>query len=213
MLLNYMVNITKITEDYIKNHPTVKQAIKNNIVNYSKLARIISKEKNISHIDAILIACRRYYDKIKKSKNSFQIMDLLNGSKLNIRSKIIVVILEPDTSYRPLLDIQKEINEKNELVHIVRGPNGVTLITTEDFLERIKNLFKYNILNVAKDLVEVIIKSSAKLESIPGVMAYIYSLFGENDINIIETLSCWTDTIIIIKKEDLPKTMDLLSFS
>ena len=66
-----MQNITKITENYIRTHPAIKQSIKNNIINYSKLARLISKEKNIKNFDAILIACRRYYDKIKKSKFEF----------------------------------------------------------------------------------------------------------------------------------------------
>ena len=42
---------------------------------------------------------------------------------------------------------------------------------------------------------------------IPGVMGHICSILGENDVNIIETSSCWTDTIIVIKKEHLAKTI------
>jgi hypothetical protein len=207
-----MVNITKETENYIQNHPFIKQAVKNNIVNYSKLARLISQEKKILSLDAILIACRRYYDKLKKTNINLSIMDLLSKSKLSIRSNIIVIILDPDVSFKRVVELQKEIDEKNEIIHVVRGTNAVTLITTDDFFKRIENIFKNNIFNVSKDLVEIVIKSSVKLESVPGVMAHMYSLFGENDINIIETLSCWTDTILVIKKEDLAKSMDLLSF-
>ena len=109
-------------------------------------------------------------------------------------------------------EIKKEIDEKNEIIHVVRGANATTLITTEDFLEKIKSKFKNEILKLSKNQVEIILKSSTTLESVPGVTAYIYSLFGDNNINIQETLSCWTDTIIIINKDDLAKTMDLLNF-
>jgi hypothetical protein len=207
-----MQNITKITENYIRTHPAIKQSIKNNIINYSKLARLISKEKNIKNFDAILIACRRYYDKIKKSKFEVSIIDLLKKSRLSIRNKIAVVILEPHVRSKILLDLQKEIDEKNEIMRVVKGESGITLVITEDFLDKIEKKFKNNILKISNNLVEITIKSSERLENIPGVTAYIYSLFGENDINIQETLSCWTDTIIIINKGDLPKSMDLLNF-
>jgi aspartokinase len=206
------MNITKITEEFIRTHPFIKQSIKINVINYSKLARMISKEKNISNFDAILIACRRYFRKLDKSKNEANIIDILKGSKLSIRNKIVVVILEPDVNNNKILDLQKEIDEKNEIIHVVRGANATTLITTEDFLEEIKSKFKNEILKLSKNQVEIILKSSTTLESVPGVTAYIYSLFGDNNINIQETLSCWTDTIIIINKDDLAKTMDLLNF-
>jgi len=208
-----MANITKITKDYIKNHPYVKQALKNNIINYSKLARLISKEKKIKKFDAILIACRRYHEKLKKKGYSNSIIDILQKSKLSIRNKIVVVILEPDVAPKNLLDLQKEIAEKKEIIHVVRGASGITLITTEDFLSKIEKRFKHKIYKISKNLVEVILKSSVKLENVPGVMGYIYSLFGENDINILETISCWRDTIFVIKEKDLPKTMSLLDFS
>jgi len=208
-----MPNITKITENYIRNHPFINQSIKHNIINYSKLARTISKEKSIDNFDAILIACRRYYDKLKKSTQQTPIMELLKKSKLSIRNKIIVVILEPDTYFKNILNIQKEIDEQNEIMRVVRGANGITLITTEDFLDKVEKAFKHNILKISKDLVEVMLKSSTRLESVPGVTGYIYSLFGENDINILETISCWTDTILIIQKEDLSKSIELLSFN
>ncbi|MFH1317344.1 MAG: hypothetical protein ABII01_07525 [Candidatus Woesearchaeota archaeon] len=207
-----MVNITKETENYIKNHPYVKQGIKKKIVNYSKLSRLISKEKDIKNFDAILIACRRYYEKLGKTESGLSIIDVLKGSKLSIRSNIIAVILEPDASFKSILDIQKEIDERNEIMHVIRGANAITLIATDDFLDKIEKIFRNKILKVSNNLVEIVLKSPSRLESIPGVMGYIYSLFGENEINIIETLSCWTDTIFVIKKEDLPKTMEILSF-
>ena len=63
-----------------------------------------------------------------------------------------------------------------------------------------------------KNLAEITIKSPKEIETTPGTYAYLCSLFGENNINIIETLSCWTDTIFLVKEEDVGKVMGLLRF-
>lgn len=207
-----MVNIAKTAEAYINSHPSLKQALKLNVVNYSKLSRIISNETGIRSKDAIIIACRRYFRKLKSQQQSTELMSLLHGTKLSIRDKIVVVILEPDVRFENILSLQREVKEKNETVHVMRGANAVTLIVTEDFLGRIERIFGNSILKVTEHLVEIMMKSPTRLEQVPGVMGYIYSLFGENDVNIVETISCWTDTILVIKKEDLAKTMSFLNF-
>lgn len=207
-----MVNITRMTEDFIKNKLFIKQAIKGNVINYSKLARLICKEKKIDNFDAVLIAIRRYSYKLRKSRFSLPVMELLKGSKLSIRNKIVVIILEPDVSYQKIWQIEKEIEDKNETINIIRGANGITIVTTEDFLSKIERIFKHSIIKISKGLVEIMIKTSSKVELTSGVMGYIYSLFGENDVNILETMSCWTDTLFVIKEKDLSKTMGFLSF-
>ena len=56
----------------------------------------------------------------------------------------------------------------------------------------------------------ITIKSPKDLENTPGVNAYIFSLFGEHGINIVEQMSCWTDTIIVISEDDIPAVMKFL---
>jgi hypothetical protein len=207
-----MPSVTRVTEDYIRTHPYARQALKNNIANYSKLSRRISQETQIKSIEAILIACRRYAQQLKGQHKAAEVMDLLKGTKLSMRDKIVVVILEPDVSFESILALQKLVREKHETMHVVRGANATTLITTEDFVELIKTRLSRSILKVTPNLVEVMLKSNRRLENVPGVISYVYSLLAENDVNIVETLSCWTDTILVISKDDLPRTLALLNF-
>ncbi|GAG32571.1 unnamed protein product, partial [marine sediment metagenome] len=46
----------------------------------------------------------------------------------------------------------------------------------------------------------------------PGVNAFVYSKFREHGINIIEQMSCWTDTIIVILEEHIATVMKFLKF-
>src|SRR3989338_4636493 len=211
-----MVNITKLTESYIAEHPSIKDALKKGMINYSKLARQVAKDLEIDlkkNFDAILIACRRYYRKVKdEAVLERKIRQILKESKVQVKNKIIAVVLEKNIYMDDLLNMEKDAKKKQEDFRIIEGANAITIITTEEFLDRIQKSFKNKILSENKQLAEITIKSPQEIESTSGVISYLYSLFGEHGINITETMSCWTDTIFVIKEEDVGKAMGILRF-
>ena len=206
-----MPNITKLTENYILGHPSVKDCLKNDLINYSSLSRLISAELGISlkkNYDAILIACRRHQRKLKNEEVfENKIIKILKKSKIEIKNKIIAVVLEKDIFYGNLLILEKEIKKRNEIFRIIEGASAITIITTEDFLDLIKQNFKNKIILENRNLAEITIKSPKEIETTPGAYAYMCSLFAENSINIVETLSCWTDTIFLVDEKDVGKVM------
>ena len=211
-----MVNVTKITEDYIGEHPFVKDCLKRGLINYSSLTRQICRDLNLdakANFDAILIACRRFYNKIKKEPTiEKKILDILKNSKLEVKNKINTIALEKSIFFSNLIDIEKEAKKSMETFHIIEGATAITIITSEDFGKKVKETFRNKVIKESKDLVEVVLKSPKLIETTAGVISYLYSLLGENDVNVYETLSCWTDTIFLIEEKDLSKVMDLLRF-
>ena len=211
-----MPNITKLTENYILEHPSVKDCLKNGLINYSSLSRQIASELKLdlkNNFDAILIACRRYQRKLKKEEVfEKNILKVLKQSKIEIKNKIIAVVLEKDIFFEHLINLEKEVKKKKDIFRIIEGISAITIITAEDFLDLIKKYFKNKIVLENKDLAEITIKSPRDIETTPGTYAYLCSLFGENNINIVETLSCWTDTIFLINENDVGKAIGLLKF-
>ena len=210
------MSITKLTENYISEHPSIKDCLKNGLVNYSSLSRQIASELNLSlkkNFDAILIACRRFRRKLKKEDASEnRIIKILRQSKIEIKNKIIAVVLEKDIYFGNLLSLEKDIKKTNEIFRIIESTSAITIITTEDFLDLIRKYFKNKIILENNNLAEITIKSPKEIETMPGTYAYLCSLFGENNINIVETLSCYTDTIFLVKEENIGKAMNLLRF-
>jgi len=209
------MNITKLTESYIAEHPSVKDCLKKGLINYSSLTRQICKDLDLDkkNFDAVLIACRRYYRKIgKETVLENKIIKILKDSKLEVKTKIVVVLIEKDVYYGHLIELQKEVKKKAELFHIIEGSNTITVITSYEFLDVVKKLFKNKIIKITENLAEVTLKSSEDLENTPGVVAYLSSLLAENGINIVETMSTWTDTLFVIAEKDISKVMELLSF-
>ena len=211
-----MANITKLTEQYIAEHPSVKDCLKKGLINYSSLTRKLCKDLDLDlkkNFDAILIACRRYHRKIsKETVLENKIIKILADSKLEVKNKIVVVLVEKDIYYGHIIDLQKEIKKKSELFHIIEGSTTITIVTSHEFLAIVKKLFKNKIIKVTENLAEVTLKSSEDLEETPGVIAYLSTLLAENGINIIETMSTWTDTLFVIAEKDIAKVMGLLRF-
>src|SRR3989338_1449103 len=120
------MNIQKSVEEYIKEHPRIRDCLTNKLINYSSLARMISKELGISqkNFDAILIACRRHRDKIK-DQNVFEtrILELLKKTKAELKNKMMVAVLEKNINYNSLLELQKEVTSRKEEIHIIQGSN------------------------------------------------------------------------------------------
>ena len=211
-----MANITKLTESYIAEHPFVKDCLKKGLINYSSLTRQICQDLSLDakkHFDAILIACRRFYNKIKKEPTvEKRILEILKKSKIEVKNKINSIVLEKDIVFSNLLDIEKEARKSLETFHVVEGATAITIITSDEFAIKVKQAFRNKIVRENKNLVEVILKSPKEIETTSGVISYLYSLLGENGINVYETLSCWTETIFLIEEKGLSRVMELLRF-
>lgn len=210
-----MVNVTRLTEDYISEHPFVRDCLKKGLINYSSLTRQICLDTSLSkqNFDAVLIACRRYYRKIKAEATiEKKVLNILRNSKIEVKTKINAIVLEKDIVFSNLLDIEKEAKKIQETFHIVEGATAVTIITSSELAKKVKHVFRNKIIKENINLAEVMVKSPKQIETTSGIVSYIYSLLGENSINIIETLSCWTDTILLVEEKDLSRVMELLRF-
>jgi len=207
------MNITKITNEYIDNHPSTRDCIRKRLINYSALARSIIKNAKLSrdNFDAIVIACRRYAEKSKDEIQEEQIVNLLKSSKLEVKTKIAVAILNKTANAENLLRLEHEAKKSAENFHLIEGTKSITVLLPQEFLEKVKKLFGHSIINIHPDLVEIIVKSPKEIEFTQGFTAYLCSLLNENNINIVELSSCWTDTLIVIEEKDLSSALKVLS--
>lgn len=205
------MNITKKTNQYISDHPSIKDCMAKGIINYSALAREICDFYNIKNFDAALIACRRYSEKLGKNIHEKEIIELIKTSKLIVRNKIIVAIMDKPKDLGRVYKFQNKVKKQKQEFNLIEGEDVITLITNEKFEEEIKEEFNTWLIKLEKNLVQVTMIFDPKIETTSGVVNYIYGLLADSGINILEEMSCWTDLMIIIDENDLAKTMSVLS--
>ena len=139
-------------------------------------------------------------------------MEIFKKSKIEVKNKINTIVLEKDIIFSNILNLEKEAKKLLETFHVIEGATAITIITSDDFAIKARQLFKNKIMKENKNLVEIILKSPKEIETTSGVISYLYSLLGENGINVYETLSCWTETIFLVEEKDLSRIMELLRF-
>ena len=206
----------ELTIEYIKEHPHIKSCLKKGLVNYSSLARLISKELKIEKKTsnaAILIAARRFQEKLKKELgDERKIKTLLSESEIEIKNKINVFIMSKEANLDFIEELQKMIRKKSGTMFILEGSDNYTIIVQEKYANKIEEKYSNNIIKHHKDLALINFKTPQEVEEIIGVVSYLTSLFAENGVNIIELLSCWRDTLFVIDTKDVNKTISFLNF-
>jgi len=209
-------NTAEITNEYIDEHPYIKNCLKKGLINYSALARHIAKDLKIekkSSKEAILIAARRKQSVLKKELNQEkEIIKLLSNSEIEIKNKIVVFIVKKSINFEVMENIQTQIRKDSGLSYVLEGSDNYTIITQEKYIPQTEKILKNIIIKENKNMVLINIKSPKEIETISGVVSYLTSLFKENGVNIYEFLSCWTDTIFIIDSKDLNKSINFLRF-
>jgi len=198
-------SIAERTRVYIDAHPSVKDCISKDLINYSSLARLIMKDLGIKNEEAVMIACRRYAVKLSKRDHERDILRILANSRLEVKTKICIVTAKNDWTVLQRLEtvFQKLINEK-AIMQVIQGAQAITIIADEKLKNEVVNAVgRENILKVRQDLVEITVKSPERIVETSGVFAFLASNLAENNVNVVETVSCYTDSIFIVNEADM----------
>lgn len=192
--------ISELVWLYIKRRPYLKEALRSKIVNYSALARrlsleILGRRKNIAAVKASLM---RISLRLSESEGSLEerVLSVLKDSSITITTKVAVVI-----SSLPL--------DKLKPLSFVKSRGHVTYIVPELALEELRK--SPAIIKIERTLNLITIHSTEDIESVPGVIAMILNALASDGINVVEFISCYTDTILIVKESDTSRVYEILS--
>lgn len=203
----------ELTREYIDSHPSIRDCISKDLINYSSLARQVMKELGLTHEEAILAACRRYALKLAKSDFEGQIIGLFRESTLEVKSKIVIVIAKNDwVVLRNLEEVVRKILAEKSALQIIQSSNAITVMSEDKHLPAIQKAIGGDyILRIREELAEITLKSPSRIEDIPGSFAYISGILAENGINLVEAVSCYTDTIFVVEKDVVMRAFQILS--
>ena len=109
--------------------------------------------------------------------------------------------------------IQNIILKNNEeFIQISEATSALTIIYSERLREKLLSIFsKSEILEDSNDLAAIIVHSPIEVISVPGFVFTIYGQVAKRQINIEDTVSCFTDTIIVVKTRDVAMTFSVLN--
>jgi aspartokinase len=180
--------------NYLRNKPYLLEALEKGIVNITELARQVHEELQTGNIVAIKAALRRFAGELqkRKQKREERVLQLLKRSAITLYDGKAVIITS------------KEVQTKTGMKVDLLGKH-VYLLDRNEMPERINTLVKHD------SCAMLVINSPEELEATPGVVAFLTTMLAEQNVNIIEFISCWTETIIVVEKKDGLKAYETLS--
>lgn len=202
----------QVVREYIDTHPSIKDCLTDGLVNLSALSRKIMEERGLTRMEATLVACRRY-EATAPRHNERTIRQTLAKSKVEMSSKVAIVTLRNDWQiYGKLQGFLRRALSEGHVPKVLQGSKAITLITDENTAEYIEEeLGKGSLISLDKGLVEISVTSPESIRYTAGIMAFLYGTLSSNGINVVETMSCYTDTIFIVEPSNMMRAFEVLT--
>jgi len=207
-------SISRTVQALIDNDLSLQDALQRNYGNYSAIARMLKpKVKEILGQDVKL---ESIITSVKRAKTGYKLLrgkitTVVARSVINIRTD--VAKLSIDKTRGNLEKVRKTLADfQGEFFHVIEGMSAVTLIFDQVMFDKICAMFREkDILDKKQNLATIIIRSPDEIIDTAGCVMAFYNTVSRRHINIEETMSCFTDTIITLNMEDVSKAFQALT--
>jgi aspartokinase len=207
-------NITKSVRAIIDNDLSFQDAMQRGYCNLSAMARLIKPSidaiaGNDVSLESIVTALKRIRSVYKVPYKSVE--PIIAGSKISLRTDVAKLSIVKNK--KTVEKVAKPLTTHYDgFISVTESVNSMTLIFDQLILERLKNLFDdKQILEVESDLAAIIVQSPEEIIKTPGCALIFYNQLARRHINIEDTISCYTDTIMLVNMNDVAKAFNALT--
>jgi hypothetical protein len=213
-----MNSIGKITEELINKSPFLREAMTDELINISALARKLKPE--IEEMigtevkeGAIVMAIKRMTPGLYHRLN-VKITNVMGDlGDFLVRSNLSDITYENSESLKTKqAELVHEINKENDsFFTICKGVTETTFIVSSHHDDMITNLFKNEKLKShSTDLASVTVKLPSVNTEIYGIYYYILKHLAWEGINIVELVSTSNEFTIVVKQDFVDKAFKIL---
>ena len=115
-------------------------------------------------------------------------------------------ILEQLNKINAIVDI-----EKGEIIRLIQAEESIRIILDEKNLDKFFSYFsKSDCLGIEKNLTEINLHFPMEASRTRSIIALVASSLNAEDINIVEIMSGAPELLILIRKEDILKALNVI---
>jgi len=209
-------SISRIVQELIDKDVSIQHALEKGFGNYSAIARMLKPavEEVLNRkvkLESVITAVKRASVTYKPTYYA-DATSVIADSTINLRTDVAKISVEK--TRRNMETVRKILTAftRDEYIQVIEGMKTITLLFDQKLTERIMSNFPLeNVIEEKGNLVAVIITSPQKIVETPGCITSFYSTISRMHINIEETLSCSTETIIVLQLKDVGKALSALT--
>lgn len=213
-----MGSIGKITEDIINKSPFLREAMTDDLINISALARKILPEieqitgKKVKE-GAVVMAIKRMTPGLYRKLN-IKINNVMGDlGDFLVRSNLTDYTFENSESLKTKQsELLREIHKDNaSFFTLCKGVSETTFIVSSQQAETIERIFKEERLKSnTKNLASVTVKLPLINTEVYGIYYYILKHLAWEGINIIEIMSTSNEFTVVVRQNDVDQAFKIL---
>jgi len=213
-----MKTISEILEELVRKKPFIEQALADGLLNLSAFSRQVKPDiekvlkKPVTEA-SILMALKRlssFWDvsmhkKIEKAARGFG--DIIVRSNLSdFTYKNSEALFETQSNLILLLR-----NENEVFYTISRGVFETTIVISNDFAEKVKELFKKEtLISSTTSISSITLRLPKDNVKIPGLYYYVFKQIAWEGISVLEAISTTNELSIIVKDKDVDRVFSII---
>lgn len=210
-----MITIGELVNNYLKNHPFIEQAIEEELINYSSLARQIKPEiekelmKRIE-VSAVGMALRRAAKHIQKRKNAYPV---IRPEELIVRSGIVEYTFEKSETLSSCVAsfLHATAQGKKYFSVVTEGVFEVAVIMSAQYEQQAQEIFKNEKITSRQDSISAVtLRLPTNNVVVPGVYYRFLQKLAWENINIVDIVSTLTEFTILLSEEEVDRAFKLL---
>jgi hypothetical protein len=202
-----MVNsIFSVVQNLVDRDLSLQDALQRGYGNYSAIARML-KPKVVEALGRD-VKLESVITSVKRAKVSYTslkegVTRVVAESTISIRTDVAKVTIKKTDA--TLKTIRKDLSKfLGEFLHVLEGVSVTTLILDQRLFEEVYYMFQNeDILYKRQNLAAIVVQSSGDIIDMPGCITTFYNQIARRHISIQETVSCYTDTIIVLDMDDV----------
>ena len=193
-----MATTANLVRLYLKRRPQLLSMVNNGLCNYSALARRLQKEifpgkkEEFTAIKAALLRLSREEGESGKDWER-GVEKILRASSVEIRTHVAVASSSGGTGV--------------PVIAMSNSKSGVMSVVDSSYAKQLKKKG----MRIIDDLTLVILCSPQDLQDTPGCVSAILDAIAAEGINVLEFISCHTDTLMVVKNADAVRVYEILA--
>lgn len=214
MLASNQKSITEAVRETISNDLSFQDSLQRDYCNISALARIIRPQ--INHMLGRDTSIESIITALKRSKHDYNVQQkpiaaILAASTITVNTDVAKVSAKK--SKKTIEKVAKAmIQSTGNFISISESIMSITLVFDDLLLQDVKGMFAHDdILEIENSLAAIIVHSPEDIIKTPGCAIAFYNQLARRHINIEDTVSCYTDTIVLVKMEQVGKAFNALT--
>jgi len=206
--------IIAAVRDEISYDLSIQDALARDYANISAISRLLQprikerlgKEVNSESVITSLKRLRGTY-----TPASEEIRAIIADSVVNVRTDVSKISVEKT---RKTLEAVGSLlaSHQHDFLHVSESISSITLIFDQKLHKKVRSNFADSvILEEGDDYAAIIVQSPQAIRNTPGCLINFYNQIARRHVNIEDTVSCHTDTIIIVRMREVGKAFTSLT--